>query len=1073
MKRALFLLTYLIIGIGAATAQTATLTGVVYSDTDGEPVIGASVLVLGVDGTFGANTDIEGRFKIQNVPASATHLRVSYVGMATQEVKIQRGKVMKIRLVEDGIALDEYVVTAYGTAKKGSFTGSSTMVGGKTLEKLQVSNVSKALEGTAPGVQVAMQSGQPGSEATIRVRGIGSINSSSSPLIVVDGMPYDGSLSNINTADIERMDVLKDASSTALYGSRAANGVIMITTKKGNAKKSKVTFDARYGVNQRGISNYDIMTNAGDYIRTFWKAQQNMNAATGMSLEEAGAAAAASMYGSLGYNPFICDNSAIIAADGTLTNARMRYNDDWADEAIVDGTRQEYNMTVQGGNDRSTHFFSIGYLDDEGIVKNSDFSRLSLRSNGDFAINDFIKINGSIAYTRGEQNSMNISSLNNYANTFSFIQTLAPVYPVYAYDAEGNRLYNQDGSTIYDFGNGVQTTEDGVQYGGNRIYSNQNIVASDDANQNQILRDNLSSRFGATVSFLRDFTFQVNGGYDLTNLSRNQFTTPDFGDAAGIGYVNKTRQRTQTYTINELLTYKKSVAEKHHFDVLAGHENYSYDLSYLYGYKKNVFVSDIPEFDNAITMEQLSSSSDEYTIESYFGRINYDYDEKYHLSASMRRDGSSRFHKDNRWGTFWSVGASWVVSKENWMKNLDWVDNLALRASYGSVGNDNIYYPGSVTSNYYPYKTQYTVSNSDGQFAVSRYYVGNPDLTWETSYNFNIGLSANLFNNILSVDFEYFNKKTEDMLYNVPQPISSGYAYFSENALTMVNKGFEYTVGVNIPMPRGMRWSWTFTGTHYKNEVTDIPADKRADGITHDSYYNYKEGSSVYDFYYYKYAGVDSETGKAMWYKDLVEPVLDEEGNPVLDADGNALTTTTVMGETTTDYTSATKYYIGTAIPDLAGSISTEFSWKGLDLSVQTNFQIGGDIYDQMYQQLMHAGKEAGRNWHKDIANAWTPDNRNTNIPVLDGDQNANTFSDRFLIGADYFNIKNITVGYTLPAKWLSKAQIENMRLYFSADNVALFSKRKGLDPRQYIQGQSAANYSTIRTMSVGVSLTF
>lgn len=1052
-KRVLFLLTFILLGMGWAAAQTGDITGIVYSESDGEPVIGASVWVIQDGTSLGASTDIEGKFTISNVPASATLLRVSYVGMATQEVKIQRGKTMKIVLVEDGVSLDEVMVVAYGTTKKGAFTGSSATVSTKTLEKLQVSNISKALEGTAPGVQVAMQSGQPGSDATIRVRGIGSINAGASALLVVDGMPYDGSLSAINPADIERMDVLKDASSTALYGSRAANGVIMITTKKGNAKKSKVTFEARYGVNERGIDEYDIMKDPGMYMLTYWNVLKNQTGS--------GEAASNGLYGDLGYNPYICANNAIVDANGNLTTAPLRYRDDWAKEAFDDGKRQEYNVTVQGGNDRSTHFVSVGYLEDEGIIKNSDFNRLSFRSNGDFTVNDFIKINGSVAYSRSEQNSQAISSLDNYVNTFMFTQNIAPIYPVYAYDAQGNRVLNEDGSPVYDFGNGT--------YGTSAYAPNQNVVASDDANQNQVIRDNLNTRFGASIKFLNDFQLQVNGGYDVMNTAQNRFATPSFGDAQSVnGRGYKYRNRTQSYTINELLTWKKAI-KKHHFDVLAGHENYSYRYNYLNTQKTNFFAPDMPEFDNAITNQEIGSYTDEYSIESYFGRVNYDYDEKYHLSASVRRDGSSRFHEDNRWGTFWSVGGSWIASKEDFMKDVDWLDNLTVRASYGSVGNDNILYSDG-TSNYYPYKTQYYVSNSNGEPALIKYYDGNKDLTWETSYNFNAGFSANLFNNILSVDFEYFHKKTKDMLYNVPLPMSGGIEYRSENALTMINKGYEYTIGVNIPMPAGIKWNWTFTGTHYKNEVTDIPADKRESGIT-SGYYNIREGHSVYDFYYYKYAGVDTETGKSMWYVDVKEPVLDDAGNPVIGADGNPMIQT--VQKKTTNYSSATKYYIGTAIPDLMGGISTNISWKGFDLSVQTNFQIGGDILDAMYMRLMHSGSSVGSNWHKDILNAWTPENKNTNVPIIDGDQNTNVFSDRFLIGADYFNIKNITFGYTFPKKWLTNLKIENARAYFSADNVALFSKRKGLDPRQYISGQSQANYSTIRTMSLGLSLTF
>ena len=963
---------------------------------------------------------------------------VSFVGMESQEVAIKSH--VRVTLRPNAEMLDEVMVVAYGTAKKSSFTGSASTVSSKTIGKLQVSNISKALEGAAPGVQVAMQSGQPGESATVRIRGIGSINSSAAPLYVVDGMPYDGSIAAINAADIESINVLKDAASTALYGSRAANGVVLITTKKGSQQHSKVTFDARMGVNTRGISEYDIMKDPGEYMTTYWTVLKNQNGGDG-------ATASAQLIGKLGYNPYNCADDVVVDANGNLTSAALLYHDDWEKEAISNGMRQEYNLTVQGGNEKASHFLSLGYLDDEGIIANSDFKRLSLRASGDYKVNQFIKLNGSVAYSRGEKNSQAISSLSNYANTFMFTQYIAPIYPVYAYDENGKRLYNADGSSIYDFGDGT--------YGARAYGSNQNVVASDNANQNQQITDNVSSRFGADISFLKDFKFQANMGYDVTNMSQNRFMTPSFGDAqASGGRAYKNRTRSQTYTINELLSYNKTIAEKHHLDVLVGHENYKHEYNYLYAHKTKFFDAYIPEFSNAITNEDMNSYTHEYTIESYLGRINYDYDDKYYFSGSLRRDGSSRFSKDNRWGTFWSIGGSWRISKENFMQDVKWVNNLTLRASYGSVGNDDIYYPNSTSSNYYAYKTQYSVSNSDGSFAVSKYYEGNPELTWETSYNLNIGISASLFDNLLNVDVEYFNKRTEDMLYNVPQPMSSGLSYISQNALTMNNKGFEFTLGINIPMPKDMRWNWTFTGTHYKNKVTDIPEDKRESGITHSSYYNIREGRSVYDFYYYRYAGVNDE-GKSLWYYDAT----DENGNVTL--------------ETTDDYSQADKYYIGTALPDFQGGITTEFAWKGLDFSISANYQLGGKIYDSMYSSLMHAGSSAGQNWHRDILNAWSETNKNSNIPVLDGDQNANTFSDRFLIGADYFNIRNITLGYTFPKNWLRAAAIENARLYLAADNVAIFSKRKGMDPRQYISGQSQANYSAIRTLSVGLSLTF
>lgn len=1021
-----------------AHAQNASrvVTGQVISAADGEPLVGATVVPFG-EGN-GTATDVDGKFRL-SVSNNLREIQVSYVGMITKQVEITPS-FMTIALESSEQQLEEVMVVAYGTAKKSSYTGAASTISSSTIEKLQVSNVSKALEGAAPGVQVAMQSGQPGTSATVRIRGIGSINSSSAPLYVVDGMPYDGNISAINSADIESISILKDAASTALYGARAANGVIVITTKKGNAQKSRVTLEARVGVNSRAIPEYDIMTDAGQYMTTYWGMLKNQLGS--------GADASAAIFGNLGYNPFDCDNDQIVNANGELTSARKLWNDNWADEAIKNGMRQEYNLTVQGGNDRSNHFLSLGYLNDEGIVKNSDFTRFSLRASGDYDVNRYLSINGNIAYSRGEQNSLAISDLGNYVNTFMFTQMIAPIYPVYAYNRQGERLYNEDGSVIYDFGDGT--------YGTRAYASNQNVVASDKANRNREINDNLSSRFGLNLNIWDGIQFRANIGYDVTNTMRDRFQTPSFGDAqTSGGRAYKYRTRNETYTINELLTYNKVFNQKHSLDVLAGHETYKMKYNYLYNAKTNFYDPTVDEFSNAILMEVMNSYTDEYTIESWLGRVNYGYDEKYYLSGSLRSDGSSRFAKDHRWGTFWSVGASWRFSKEEFMKGITWLDNASLRASYGSVGNDDVYYPGTTNSNYYPAKTQFSVDNSDGSFAVSRYYQGNKDLTWETSYNFNVGLSALLLDNLFNVDVEWFHKRTKDMLYNVPQPPSSGISYISENALTMINRGVEFTLTVNIPMPRDFRWSWTFTGTHYTNKVTDIPEDKREDGITHDSYYNIREGRSVWDFYYYKYAGVD-EDGHSTWYVD----VTDENGK--------------VTGrETTTDYSNATKYYIGTAIPDFQGGITTDFAWKGIDFSIAMNYQLGGKIYDAMYAQLMHAGSDAGTNWHKDILRAWTPENTNTDVPILDGDQNANTFSDRFLIGADFFNIRNITLGYTFPNEWMRKASIEKARVYLAADNVALWSKRKGMDPRQYIYGQSQANYSAIRTVSFGLSLTF
>lgn len=1032
MKKLFLLLLTVVLTTVAALAQGRTVTGTVISASDGEPLIGATVQPVG-EGS-GVATDADGHFRL-TVKSYVRKIKVTYVGMVTQIVDIQ-STAMIIKMSSTDNILDEVMVVAYGQAKKSSLTGAVSSISGGQIEKLSVSNVSKALEGAVPGVQVAMQSGQPGTSATVRIRGIGSINSSSSPLYVVDGVPFQGEISSINPADIESMNVLKDAASTALYGARAANGVILITTKRGSQNRTKVTLDVRLGSNSRGIPNYDVMTDPAEYVKAYWLAQKN-------TLGD-GAAAAAQIFGDLGYNPWDCANDAMIDANGNVTTARLLWSDRWEDEALRNGFRQEYNLTVSGGNERSNHFLSLGYLDDEGIVANSDYSRLSMRASGNYDVNKYLQVNGNIAYARGEQNALNISSLSNYSNPFTFIQSVAPIYPVYQYDRSGNRVLDENGKPVYDFGDGTM---------GARAYApNQNPVASNDANRNSTLTDNISIRAGITVNIWDGLKFQANGGYDVTNINRNQFMTPSFGDAqqvGGRGY--KTRSRMDTYTINELLTYVKTFG-KHTIDVMAGHENYYYAYNYLYNAKHMFFDPTIDEFNNAIVMDNMNSYTQKTSIESVFGRINYNFDDRYYISASIRGDGSSRFAPGHRWGTFWSLGASWRFSKESFMEGTrGWLDNASLRASYGTVGNDAIL-DSDGYANYYPYLNQYSVENADGAFSVSKWYQGNPELTWEKSANFNIGLTGVLFNNLLNLDVEYFYKHTSDMLYNVPQPPSSGVSYIPENAMTMNNSGVEFTLGLNLPMPKDWRLGFTFTGTHYKNEVTDIPENKRLDGIT-SGLFNIREGRSVYDFYTYEWAGLNDE-GRNIYYVDKT----DDHGN--------------IIGrETTTNYANATKYYVGSAIPDFQGGLQMDLGWKGIDFSIGTNYQIGGKCMDYMYQGFM--GVQAGFNFHRDMLDAWTPQNTNTNVPFLERDQNINTTSSRFLTDASFFNIRNITLGYSLPAELMRKAYLENLRVYVTADNVALFSKRKGLDPRQYISGSSQANYSAIRTIAAGIQLTF
>ena len=979
-----------------------------------------------------------------NIISSAKTLVVSFIGLQSQEVAIK--PVVKIALKSDSEQLDEVMVVAYGTAKKSSFTGSAAAVSGENIAKLQVSSVSKALEGAAAGVQVISTSGQPGENSKIRIRGIGSFSASSAPLYIVDGMPYEEDAVNaLNPSDIESMSILKDAASAALYGSRAANGVVMITTKKGSADKSRVSVEARWGVNTRAIPEYDIMKDQRAYVQTAWVVGKNQ-------LGD-GAKASEDLINKIGYNPFVgVANNAMVTPDGVVSSAPLKHNDDWAKEALHNGTRQEYNVSVQGGSSKSTHFLSLGYLKDEGILRNTNFDRFSARANITHTVNKYIDLSGNLSYARSEKNAGQAAgaSLSNFSNAFMFTQRIAPIYPVYAYDANGVQIFDEAGQPIYDFGDGTYST----RLGG---FANQNVAANSDLDVHRTLNDNFSGRGSVNLNLFKGFKLSANIGYDLINQVRTDHMNQLYGDAAKVnGRTYKYNIRSQSFTANQIASYANSIG-KHSFDVMVGHESYLYITSYQYTHKYNFYTVGNPEFNNAITMSDMSSYTQEHSIESFFGRLNYDYDDKYYFSASLRTDSSSKFHPDNRRGTFWSVGGSWRMTQEEWLKDVEWLNDLKVKASFGTQGNDGIL-DEAKNPVYQPYLKQYKISNNNGDFSVVEVYRGNKDLTWEKSKNLNVGIESAFFDHRLKFDMEYFLKNTSDMLYNMPYPISSGISYIPMNLLDMKNQGIEFTVTGTPVRTEDFEWVISFNGTHYRNKIISLPEEKRKDGIIHGtaSLFRLTEGGSIYDLYTYEYAGVNPETGAAQWYMDE----KDEKGN--------------VIGRTVTeDYSKASKYDLGSTLPDFQGGLSMDFSYKNFDFSIGTNFQIGGQLYDSMYANFMHAGSNIGSNWHNDILNAWTPENKYTDVPIMNGSQNANQQSSRFLIDASFFNIRNISLGYTFPNKWMKAIQANSARIYVSADNVAMFSKRKGLDPRQYEYGYSAANYSAIRAISFGVNINF
>ena len=1052
-KKLTMLLAALFLSFGVAWAQTQ-VKGTIISADDGEPLPGASVKILGEK--MGTTTNLDGEFTI-TVPNADARLEISHIGMLRRVVKARNG--MRIALDVDNSELDEVMVVAYGTQKKSSFTGAASTIKADKIEKLQVSNVSKALEGQVAGVQITSSNGTPGASADIRIRGLGSISSSSSPLIVVDGAPYEGSLNSINTQDIENLTVLKDAAANSMYGARGANGVILITTKSGSRNQTRVTFDGRWGFNTRAVGDYDIVRNPGEYYEMMYESYRN-------SLIDEKGVAGANQYaaqnlisGLLKYNIYqgVADNNIINPLTGHLTdaakNAALKWGDDWTKDVYSNGFRQEYNVNVSGGNEKTQGYASASYLGDEGYMVGSGFNRFSGRVKVDHKIGEYIKVGANAGYSRTDYKAFG-STDDNYSNIFMFSQMIGPIYPIYLYDGNGNAQYDADGKRSYDWGDVY-----GRPYG-----AQQNPYAVAKENINQDLRDNITTRAYVEVNFLKDFKFTANVAYDAFDLHTTSFATPIGGDAKTVGgRGTKSATRYGALNVNEILDWNHTFGD-HGVHVMLVHENKLENEKYLAGQMTNYADYSNPEFSNAALYQNLTSYAYDYSLEGYLAKAEYDYKDRYYLTASIRRDATSRFSKDNRWGTFWAVGGAWRINEEPFMKNVRWVNGLKLKASYGTQGNENI-------GINHAYSDLYAVQRLDGGAIVfSKAFRGNPDLTWEKQAMFNVGVEAQLWNR-LSFNFDFFIKKNDDLLFAAPLPLSMGQpGSIYRNEVDMKNTGIEFEIGYDIVKTHDIRWNVALNATHYSNKLTRLPASKPDDlypqGFARNPYW-WEKGGSIYQWQGYQYLGVDAETGLPQYnHYDMVK---DADGNSTNVIDWNSATVVNTAGE-------ATMVPLGkSAIPDLTGGLSTSLELYGVDLSIQTAYQIGGWVRDSYYASLMNAGSD-GQNFHRDMFQRWTTAHTNTDIPKLNyNSQNAaiDGSSDYFLTKASFFNLRNITLGYTIPQKYTRKAYIEKARIYFSGDNVLLCSKRKGLDPRQSFSGATSWVYQPLSTYSLGVSLTF
>jgi TonB-linked SusC/RagA family outer membrane protein len=1054
-------------------AQNLNVSGTVL-DGKSEPVVGASVVVKG--STVGVTTDASGGYTI-SAPADAT-LVFSFLGLTTREEPVNgRGRV-DVTLAEGDQAIDEVIVVAFGVTKREAFTGSVGVVSSNSIKLSQQPNPIQMLAGQVAGVQLSNTTNQFGASPSILIRGFGSISSGNDPLYVVDGMPYDGNLNNLNPADIESMTVLKDAASNALYGARGANGVVMITTKKAQSGSSTITFDAKVGVNSVALKTYDYIKDPAVWYETVYKSLYNQQ----ISLPEnpktpAGAHEYANGVVSGSTNNYLVytvpEGQDFIGVDGKINPAATLGRlvsvdgqdywiapEDWLEEGTKTGVRQEYNLNISGGDTKFSYMASMGYLKNEGITTGSSMDRISARLKSEYQAKKWLRTGGNMSYTNNVYNKVSEGTLGSTGNIWSMVAAMGPIYPVYIRDGNKNIMRDEYGEIMYDFGNTITGLNRPSFAGSNPIFHNK-------YNKNHTSENAFSGTGFADVNIFQDLKITINGGVSNNEYRYTSVTDPYaelYGTTKNGGYVYKSHSRQLAYNLQQLANYTKEVGS-HSLNLMAGHEYYRYTYGTLSGVKTKMFSSGNTELDGAIIDGgQASSYTSVYNNEGYFFRALYDYADKLFFSGSFRRDASSRFAVENRWGNFWSLGGAWVVSKESWFE-APLLDMLKVKASVGSQGNDNI---GS-----YRYSDQYNITNSGGEVSLVFSEKGKKNITWETNTNFNAGVDFSLLHGRLSGTFDFFYRLTSDMLFEFYVAPSNGYASYFDNIGDMRNRGVELDLRGDVIRTKDLVWSMNLNVTHVSNKVLSLPAERKTlevegyEGYTWDDTRftvagNYTsfigEGLPLYNFYARKYAGVNEE-GVSTWYKDI----LDDDGN--------------VTGqETTTTFAEGTHYLCGTAMPKVYGGFGTALQWKGFDVSLNFNYQLGGLVYDYGYASVMASPSATfGGNIHKDLLNAWSAENTSSDIPRLNaGDANQNGLSDRFLTSASFLNLQNVNVGYTLPERLTKPLGVASLRVYASVENAWYVSARQGLDPRYSFTGATNnQTYSPIRTVSGGLTIQF
>ena len=973
-------------------AQQITVQGVVKYQT-GETVIGASVMEKGT--TNGTITGIDGDFSLNMSPNGT--LVVSFVGYKTQEVQVKGQKQLQVVLSEDAEMLDEVVVIGYGTMKKSDLTGAVSSIGNKDIKDSPVSNLGQAIQGKISGVQI-VDAGKPGDNVSIKIRGLGSINNCD-PLVVIDGVPTDLGLSSLNMADVERLDVLKDASATAIYGSRGANGVVMITTKRGTEGKGKLAVSANYSF--QNATNVPSLLNAAQYAEL----SNDMMVNSGRNP-----------------NPEWANPSELGA--GT----------DWMDELLRTGVMQNYTVSYSGGNEKSHYYVSGGFLDQSGIVKSVNYRRFTFQSNSDAQVLKWLKFSNNITFSADTKKS------GSY-NIGDALKAL-PIYPV----------KNEDGSWSGPDGNSEW-------YGSTR-----NPIGPTELNKSQTDGYNFLANLTAELTFTKWLKFKSTFGYDAKFWFIDNFTPKYNWKPTPTEETSryKSDNKSFTYLWDNYFLFDHTFAEKHRVGLMAGMSAQWNTNDYLNA-QKNVFMFDnVHEMDNGEEMYAIGGNETEWALLSYMARVNYSYEDRYLLTATIRRDGSSRFGKKHRWGTFPSVSVAGRASQEKWFPKNDYINDLKVRAGYGVTGSQasvgNYSYLASYNTSVYPFGI-----SSGNQTALVSSTLANPYIHWEEVAQTNIGFDASLFNSRVMFSFDAYLKETRDMLVKASIPITSG---FEDTTTTYTNAGKVRNQGIEmslhtINLTGELGWETNLTATYNKNKIKDLNSDVPyyINQINNSYVTMLAKDYPINVFYGYVTDGIFQNQSEVN--TNAVQPGAEPGDIRFRDLNNDGV------------INDSDRTVIGNPNPSWLFSMNNSLSYKGFELSVFLQGIAGNKIYNA--NNIDNTGMAAAYNQTTDVLKRWQGEGTSNSMPrAVFGDPNQNTrVSDRFVENGSYLRLKNITLSYTFPKQWLQKAQIENARLSLSCENVATITGYSGFDPEVGINGIDQNRYPISRTFSLGLNFNF